>query len=292
MPWAELTDVRCHYQWLGRGEPVVLLAGLGGIGRSWDPIAPALAEHFAVVLPDARGLGESESRRRPAHLTHYGADLIELLDHLQIDRAHLVGISWGGILAQQFATDHPSRVDRLVLVSTTHRFSPYLREMTRLVGQTMRRDSWRNCLRAFEVLSTSPANLDRDPEGIERRVEQKTGYNVARSAVIQQLRCLAACDTPDGVMDVRAPTLVVAGEFDVLIPHCYSRETARAIPDSRFMLLEDAGHNLVAECPERLLEVIVPFLQGAAVEPAPAPAPALAAVGSEPRSNVKGAPAW
>lgn len=285
MPWAELTDVRCHYQWLGEGEPVLLIAGLGGISRSWEPVAPGLAEHFGVLVPEPRGLGASQALRRPTHLDHYSADLIELLDHLQLERVHVVGISWGGAVAQQLATHHPTRVGRLVLISTTHRFSPYLREITRLVGQTMRRDSWRDCLRAFEVISTSPVNLDREPDGIDRRVQQKVGYNVARHAVAQQLRCLASCDTPDAITDVRAPTLVVAGEFDVLIPHCYSRQTAHAIPGSRFVLLEGAGHNLVAECPERLLAVMVPFLQNAP----PESPPALAIVGDD---DVKGWPAW
>jgi len=114
MAWAELSDVRCYYELHGEGEPLLLIPGLGGTCRLWDPIAPHLANDFSLILIDNRGIGRSVPRRKLRTLADYSSDIAELLDTLQLDRAHVLGLSLGGIIAQRFAIDHPSRVDRLV----------------------------------------------------------------------------------------------------------------------------------------------------------------------------------
>src|SRR5437773_4371679 len=125
MAWAELSDVRCYYEVVGEGDPVLFVAGLGGNCRVWDPVIPYLAQEFSCILTDNRGLGRSVARRKPRTLADYSADMAELLDKLQLERAHVLGLSLGGIIAQRFAIDHPSRVDRLVLVSCAERFTAY-----------------------------------------------------------------------------------------------------------------------------------------------------------------------
>ena len=139
MAWADLSDVRCYYEIRGKGEPLLMIPGLGGICRFWDPIAPLLEQHFTLILPDNRGTGQSVARRPARNVKHLCADLIELLDHLQIDRSHVLGLSLGGIVAQRLAVDHPSRLLRLVLVSCTDSFSPYLRQISLLLAQVLRR---------------------------------------------------------------------------------------------------------------------------------------------------------
>src|SRR5687768_16766172 len=119
MAWAELTDVRAYYEVIGEGEPLLLVPGLGATCRVWNAVVPPLAEHFSLILMDNRDIGLSKGRRKPRTLADYSTDLIELLDVLRIDRAHVLGLSLGGIIAQRFAIDHPSRIDRLVLVSCT-----------------------------------------------------------------------------------------------------------------------------------------------------------------------------
>src|SRR5215217_6309557 len=125
MAWAELTDCRCYYELVGEGEPLLLIPGLGGTCRLWDPVLPELARHFTLILLDNRNVGRSVSKgKRPATtLAHNASDLVELLDALQLDRTHVMGVSLGGVIAQRMAVDHASRVDRLVLVSCTDRFS-------------------------------------------------------------------------------------------------------------------------------------------------------------------------
>src|SRR5690348_10376220 len=134
MPWADLTDVRAYYELLGDGEPLLMIPGLGSTCRLWDPIAPELAQHFSLILPDNRDVGKSRGKRKPRTLSDFTADLVELLDELQVERAHVVGISLGGVIAQTLAVEHPDRINRLVLMSTAHRFGPYLRDISKLLG--------------------------------------------------------------------------------------------------------------------------------------------------------------
>ena len=137
MAWADLTDVQCYYELLGEGQPLLLIPGLGTTCRLWDSSAPELAQHFSLILPDNRDVGRSLGKRKPRMLSDFSADLLELLDALQIERAHVLGISLGGIIAQRLAIDHPGRVNRLVLVSCANHFWPYLTESDPLLGKML-----------------------------------------------------------------------------------------------------------------------------------------------------------
>jgi len=107
MPWCDLTDARLYFEVQGRGEPLVLVPGLGGTCRFFDPIVPALAEHFTVILLDNRGAGQSAAKRPSRTLLDAASDLFELLDHLQVERTHMIGTSLGGMIGQRMAIDHP-----------------------------------------------------------------------------------------------------------------------------------------------------------------------------------------
>lgn len=262
MPWADLTDIRCYFELKGAGPALLLIPGLGATCRCWDPVAPALAEQFCLIAPDNRGVGGSAAKQ-PAHsMRHYSADLVELLDYLQVPTAHVLGLSFGGVIAQQFAMDHPQRVDRLVLMSCTHRFSPYLREMMNLVAQSIRHFPRQLFARTMELLGVSPLVLDANPRLLDERIQREQQLAVPRRAIVEQLRCLAATDLVDGGRyHIAAPTLVVAGQFDHLIPPCYAQQMAEAIDNSRLLIVQDAGHNPLAERAEQVIPAVIEFLQ-------------------------------
>jgi pimeloyl-ACP methyl ester carboxylesterase len=261
MAWANLSDVRCYYELIGSGEPVLLIPGLGGNCRIWDPITPVLAEHFSLILIDNRGLGRSRARRKPKTLADYSTDIVELLDELQLDRAHVLGLSLGGIIAQRFAIDHPSRVDRLVLVSCADKFSAYLLRITALLGHSLRRFPRKVFVEMMELLCTAPLYLDANAEQIDREVDERCRSGVPARAIGAQLRALLRSEIADADYRIGAPTLVVAGEHDALIPNCYARLMAGKIPGSRFVLIPGAGHNPMSEKPEAVLPLITRFLQ-------------------------------
>jgi 3-oxoadipate enol-lactonase len=245
---------------LGRGDPLLLVPGLGVTCDVWDPVLPELASDLSLILVDNRGVGRSAARRPAESLRDYVADLVELMDYLQLDRAHVLGLSMGGMIARQLAADHPSRVDRLVLVSCTDRSSPYLRQIMGLLGGVLRRLSSKAFARTIEMLGTSPGFYDAHPELRVQRVREKSRTAGAR-AIARQLACVAhAADCLDDSDPVAAPTLVIAGEYDALVPACYARAMAERLPDSRFLMIPGAGHNPLLECPELVGPPIIDFL--------------------------------
>ena len=178
------------------------------------------------------------------------SDIVELLDFLQLDRAHVLGVSLGGVIAQRLAIDHPSRVDRLVLVSCADAFSPYLRQITMLLAHTLRHFPREKFVRMMELLATAPEFLDANCDLVEHRVKQKCDAPVSARAVGNQLRCLASAEIDPPHYRITAPALVVAGEYDPIVPGCYARRMAGKIPGSIFHLVPGAGHNPVADHPD------------------------------------------
>ncbi len=259
--FAELTDVRCYYEVCGSGDPLVLVPGLGATSATWAPVARGLAGSSCVILPDNRGIGRSIPKRPPKTLEDFAVDLVELLDHLQLDRVHMLGLSLGGMIAQRFALDHPSRLDRLVLVSCTHRFSPYLREMAKLLGHALRHFPQDVFRRTVELLGTAPEYLDTHTEEIDGKIAAAREAAISRAAVARQLWCLVRHDREDDrAFRIAAPTLVIAGEMDHLIPACYARRMAQEIRGSEFVLVPGCGHNPFAEKPDVVLSLITEFL--------------------------------
>jgi pimeloyl-ACP methyl ester carboxylesterase len=261
MAVADLSDVRCFYELLGHGEPLLLIPGLGVTSRIWDAVVPELSQHFSLILFDNRGVGQSQAKRHPSRISNFSSDIIELLDYLQVERTHVLGLSLGGVIALRLAADHPQRIDHLVLTSCTDRFTPYLRQVAMLLGRTLgplRSDAF---ARTVEVLGSSPTFLDADPEMIEERVRQKREQKVPARAIGRQLRCLAASEIDLERDPITAPTLVLAGEQDLLIPSCYGRSLSNRIARSRFMLVPSAGHNPLVECPDAVLPQIIDFLK-------------------------------
>lgn len=261
MPFAELTDVRCHYEIMGTGDPLLLIPGLGATCDLFSCVKPELSRSFSLILIDNREMNGSIAKRLPQTLADYAVDAVELLDYLQLDRAHVMGLSLGGIIAQQLANDHPSRVDRLVLMSCTHRFGPYLREIAKLLGQALRHFPPDVFHRMVELLGTAPQYVDAHVEEMEQRIAVAQRVQVPRTALAHQLRCLGCRDVA-GMPDYRItqPTLVIAGEQDMLIPACYAKRMADNIPGSEFMLLPQCGHDPLVEMPEVVVPRIVEFL--------------------------------
>jgi pimeloyl-ACP methyl ester carboxylesterase len=261
MSYAELSDCRCFYEVIGRGEPLIMIPGLAATSRSWEPAIPELSEHFSLLLFDNRGIGRSVARRKPAHISELVSDIVELLDFLQLDRAHVLGVSLGGVIAQRMAIDHPSRIHRLVLVSCADMFSPYLRQMSLFLAHMLRRFPREKFVRMMELLATAPEFLDANSDLVEQRVKQKCGIKVSARAVGNQLRCLASAEVDPPHYRITAPTLVVAGEYDPIVPGCYARRMAGKIPGSAFHLVPGAGHNPVVDHPDLVLPKIIEFLR-------------------------------
>ena len=266
MAWADLTDCRAYYELIGEGEPLLLIPGLGATCRLWDPIVPELAQHFTLIMLDNRGMGLSKAKKKPRNLADYSADYAELLDYLNVDQSHVLGLSLGGIAAQRLAVDHPQKIKRLILMSCADRFAPYLLRITALLGHSLRRFPRMLFLQTMELLATAPLYLDEHADEIDRVMKEKCNDPVPKSAMATQLRCLLRSEVAPADYRITSPTLVVAGEYDALIPSCYAKIMADKIPGSHFVLLKGAGHNPLSEMPDTALPLVIKFLRDGEVE--------------------------
>src|SRR3954469_11914440 len=124
MPTATVNGIDLYYEVSGEGPPLLLITGLSGNTLGWAMLEPTLAEHFQVIAFDNRGAGRSAAPPGPYTTREMADDAVGLLDHLGIERTHVLGLSMGGMIAQELALAHPTRVDRLVLFATYARPRP------------------------------------------------------------------------------------------------------------------------------------------------------------------------
>lgn len=258
MPHIKANGVDLFYELTGPvGAPVVAFShSIGSSLEMWDAQVGAFAGRYRCLRYDTRGHGRSEVIDRPAHVDDLADDLARLLDALGIARAHVVGLSLGGMTAQAFALRHPEKLDRLVLIATTAKMDPQAwRERQAIV----RREGYGSFIEG--VLSPRWFTADfakRSPETItafrERFPKDWRGYAVC-CGVIETL------DLPDRIGAIRAPTLIVVGAVDPATPLAMSEDLRNRIPGAEMIVLPGLAHLLVVERPDMVNPYIAAFLE-------------------------------
>ena len=251
-------DCRLAYEVRGRGEPLLLVHGLGYARWGWEPVVDALAEAFAVVLFDNRGVGDSDAPPGPYSVTELAADAAAVLDAAGVERAHVLGTSLGGMIAQHLALAYPQRVDRLVLACTTPG-GPDAWPMPDVTVSLLARMP----LMAQDVaLRRAVENALAHPreELVERILEHRLAKPQPPAAWMAQAAAGASFDLFDRVGEIRAPTLVLQGTEDVVVDPRNAGLLAERIPDARVELFPGTGHLFFWEQPDRFVAAVREFL--------------------------------
>lgn len=265
MSSVELSWGRLHYEEAGDGAPLLLISGLNGLAKPWQGIVPRLAPHFRVITHDHRGLGNSGSWDGNYSVDQIADDALALMDRLHIERAHIVGHSLGGAVAQALAADHPERVAGLVIYASWAGPEAYF---TRVM--THRREVLTGLgMEAF--VRTSPVGIY-PPDWIARNDAALTDGFAASCAAFPgievMLRRIDACLTHDrrsSLARIQAPTLVLGLQDDMSTPaHC-STELAELIRHARLTMLPYGGHNAHLVVPELIRACIDEFLLGLSI---------------------------
>jgi len=240
VPKAEVGDIGIDYEERGSGKPLLLITGIPSVGDDWAPLAEPLSESRRVITFDNRGCGGSTVTPGPYSMQQMAADAAGLLDHLEIDRADVFGISMGGMIAQELALGRPERVDRLAL-GCTHagiRHSVRAPEET-LEAFRMETDDWSERVRALSKVSFAGGI---DPRAHDLFVEKKSGDVQNLEGYGAQFAAVLSHDTYDRLPDLRMPVLVLTGDDDRIIPAGSSRPLLDRIPDARLHVIQNAGH--------------------------------------------------
>ncbi|MDQ7828761.1 MAG: alpha/beta fold hydrolase [Armatimonadota bacterium] len=272
MPYAHLNGIRLYYEEEGSGPPLLLLEGLGYALWMWFRQRPALRQHFRLVLPDTRGVGLSEAPPGPYTIDLFASDAVALLDHLEIPRAHVLGVSMGGMVAMALALHYPERVERLVLVNTTAG-GPEAVPMPPETLQALlaaRALPPRDGLRAAMALAFATGYMAAHPEEVEQILDWRLARPQSPEAWAWQFQAGQAFDLSAHLREIRHPTLVVAGSADRVLPVANAALLADRLPHARLRVFEGGGHLVFIEQAEAFNRLVVDFLRGAPVEASPA----------------------
>ncbi|MBU3738661.1 MAG: alpha/beta hydrolase [Rhodoferax sp.] len=261
MAYVERPDARIHWNSLGQGEPVVLVMGLGCSLAMWFRVAPQLARTHRVILLDNRGSGKTQVRNALVHrVPAMAADIAAVLDAAGEPTAHLVGFSMGGMIAQQFAVDHPARLRSLALLGT-HPGGPWAVQAALRVRQL---------LFAKAHMSAEDSLIQMRPYTYGRRTpdalfEEDALIRLANAPTARdyqaQLFGLIYWAAYPQLPQVKAPTLVMHGLQDELIPPANARLIASRLPHATLREFSDASHWLMTDCNAECLQALQQHLE-------------------------------
>jgi 3-oxoadipate enol-lactonase len=263
MPRARVGEIELSYERSGSGPPLLAIMGMSGTLLSWgEPFLAPLRESFEVIAYDHRGVGESSRMEAPFTIAQLAADAAGLLDALELDSAHVLGISMGGMVAQELALAGragSNRVRTLVLGCTycggegSSLASPAVGQ--RLFEAIASRDRER-VLRTTWEICISPRFRD-DAALYDAHLSLTLQRPVAQAVIMAQMRAIAAHDTSARLPELEVPTLIVHGTADDLIPVHNAHVIAGHLPEARLEILEDAGHLFFWEEPQRSAALVV-----------------------------------
>jgi pimeloyl-ACP methyl ester carboxylesterase len=263
MPIIETSGARLSYTRTGDGPAVLFVQGVGIVGEGWRPQIEVLKKDFTCVSFDNRGIGGSSILGpHPLSVEAMAEDALAILDGERIDRFHLVGHSLGGVVAQEIALRVPARVRSLSLLCTFARGKQGARLTwdivvaglkTKLGTRKMRRKAFLELVMPAKHL----AELS-DVDAYAMELAPLFGHDLADQPAIamKQLSALGRYDAVDRLSALTVPTLVVAATHDRIALPAFGQELAKAIPDAKYVEVEDAGHGVPIHRPELVNDLL------------------------------------
>ncbi|UJR78488.1 alpha/beta fold hydrolase [Sandaracinus amylolyticus] len=263
MPFAIRRGVRLYWELTGNeaGPPLLLIRGLSRSSRYWYDIRPLLEPRFRVLVLDNRGVGRSDAPVPGFTTADMADDVAAVLAASGVHRANVFGLSLGGMIAQQLVLRHPGRVERLVLGATTMGGSGAHRTPSDAILGFLRTAnvSVADQIRLTMKWAIDPDALARRPEILDEWIAIAESEPRNRLSLAGQLLAAGMHDTSEHLHRVRAPTMVVVGDRDRLIPPMNSHRIARTIPRARLEVLHGAGHDFTTERPAEVAALVSEF---------------------------------
>ncbi len=254
-----IDGLRFHYAQEGQGSDLVLIHGLGGHLQDWDIHLSDLARYHRVTRLDVRGFGESDKPPGPYSPEMFAKDLAGLFRACGITRAHVAGLSMGGMIAQRFALDFPEHVESLTLISTSSEVSAQAQAVWEKMATSVETRGF-SLSTDFASRIYSPSFVKEHPEAVQSMAAH-TATNDPR-AYAAAARAVGSYNWTADLSRVQVPTLIIQGMEDKLTPPGGSIKMSRAIPRSRLLMFPDCGHVVPEEKPELFTRTLLAFLAG------------------------------
>jgi pimeloyl-ACP methyl ester carboxylesterase len=259
MPQAKAGQIELSYDRGGEGPPLLLIMGMSGTKHHWGPqVLAELRRDFETIVYDHRDAGDSTRTGAPFTIADLARDAAGLLDALALDSAHVLGISMGGMVAQELALGHPERVRALTLGCTYcggEGSALATERARRLIVEGLTCGDREQAIRNSWEVNVSPsfaANEDEYAQFLRRGLR----YGVSVPVIQEQMRAIYGHNTSARLPGLTAPTLVIHGTLDELLPVQNGRMIAELVPGSRLEILDGIGHMFFLEQPERTAELV------------------------------------
>jgi len=260
MPRISIGDCQLHYERHGAGFPVILVTGLAGTAQYWRDQIPAFSRSYEVIVHDHRGVGGSDTVVCSPTMERLASDVIGLMDALKIERAHVIGHSAGGAVAQILAIDHPKRVASLVIAASWTKPDAYFRRLFTLRKEILQRLGPASYVQANTLLLYPSLYIARNNEKLRHLEAQQLSTFPATEWVMSRIDAILAFDRTAELGRIRTPTMVVASQDDLVTPAYFSEELARTIPGAEAKFFAQGGHYFTQVMSREFNQAVLPFL--------------------------------
>ena len=264
MPAVRVGDISIYYEEYGKGEPLLLIAGWGTDLSCWLPQIPEFSTKYRVIAFDNRGAGRTDAPDEPYSFRMMADDAVGLLDALGIGKAHILGMSMGGCIAQEIAIEHPERTRSLILAATTAApgASPMLMNTLTAWTAAMKEGVSPKTMARMQLPYVVTSRFFDQPEMVALFVDAMAANPCQPRAYAcqRQTEASTAQDTRARLKRIAAPTLVLAGKEDIMLPVRHSEELAALIPGAKLVVLEGGAHGFSLEIADKFNRAVQEFL--------------------------------
>lgn len=258
-------DISLYYELHGipANPPVLLLTGLGGVGKSWGSQIQRFAQNHYVIVPDHRGTGQTTRTLDSYTTQQLAADMASLVEHLALGPVHVVGASTGGAIAQYLALNHPHTVRSLTMSSSFAYLDAFAQRefaVRRKIAAEWDRHSQYS---AYALFLFSPRFTREHPEAVTAWIERAAGQPTTpedREIALKRIDMLLAHDARPLLGHIRQPSLVLCGDHNFCTPLPLSEEIAGSVLGAELVILEDAGELIELEKPEDFFRIVSTFI--------------------------------
>jgi pimeloyl-ACP methyl ester carboxylesterase len=266
MPTVKVGDINIYYEVHGEGEALVLIRGYTGNTAWWFQDVPVFSRQYRVVALDNRGAGQSDKPDAPYTIEMMAGDLAGLLEAISIDRAHIFGVSMGGAIALRFALRYPERVGTLILGCTTcggpHSILPDTEAVKALFDfEHLKELTPEGRVKEMLPFLLSQDFVEKNPSLLQELMVKIMKHPAPLHGAMNQALAIMGHDAYECLPEIKAPTLVIQGDADRLVPVENSRILVSRIPRAELVILKNTGHSFTIEAADESHRIVLDFLR-------------------------------
>ena len=272
--YAEVNDIKICYEIHGEGFPVFLIHGYGSVKENWMSQVPALSKKFMVITPDNRGAGQSDRPNIPYTMDMYVEDIKGLMEHLNIQKAHMIGWSLGGMIVENFIIKYPEKVEKLVLINT---FPGFPNEQGLIMYKKSQIEGLKAAqedpLKAFfdgaigftrkfrKMMMEDPKKKFHGLFSVEDLINMQQRKPSTPQDIENAANAIAHHEVTEQLTNIKNETLLIASDKDRIAPVVSMEKINEKIPNSILKIIKDGGHDSPHEKSPEVNQIIIEFLE-------------------------------